>query len=39
MKFNEAVTEFVTVPSVKSVEILLETARGVAADFTVVKTN
>lgn len=34
-RFNEAVTEYVTVPSVASVEVLLNTKDGVLADFTV----
>jgi len=34
-RFNEAVTEYATVPSVASVEVLLNTAAGVVADFTV----
>lgn len=35
--FNEAVTEYRIVPAVDSVEILIETKRGLAADFTITK--
>jgi hypothetical protein len=37
MMYNEQVTEYRIVPSVKSVEILIETQRGQASDFTVTK--
>jgi hypothetical protein len=34
-RFYEAVTELSTVPSVASIEVIIETAKGVSADFTV----